>query len=154
MPVSIKRYKLITNIIFFSARNLTGTREKRTQNHLVISFRLRKFRAKYKKRKRKKHAKIYFEVLLHIAKEFYGQQCHFITVPVRISAVKVSADLVSVGLGMDQLNVAALEEKRMNCWEISYTHCWPRAQLCLAIFFCIVAFMLIATFAMCPVFVW
>lgn len=36
---------------------------------------------------------------------------------------------------MDQLNVAAFEEKIMSCWEISYTHCWPRAELCLTIFF-------------------
>lgn len=79
--------------------------------------------------------------------------CHFITVPVRIHAVKVSANLVSVGLEMDQLNVAAFEDKRMDCWDISYTHCWPRAERCLVVFFCIFAFMLI-TFAMCLVFVW
>lgn len=67
--------------------------------------------------------------------------------------MNISADLVSVGLEMDQLNVAAFEEKRMNCLEISCTPCWPRAELCLAIFFCIFAFMLSTTFAMCPIFV-
>lgn len=58
-----------------------------------------------------------------------------IAVTVRINAVNVSPNLVSVGLEMDRLNVAAFEEKRMNCLEISCTPCWPRAKLCLAIFF-------------------
>lgn len=52
MPVSIRRYKLTPNIFFFSARKLSGIHEKRTQNHSVISFKWRKFRAKYKKRKK------------------------------------------------------------------------------------------------------
>lgn len=69
MLVSIKRYKQTLNI-FFSARNLSGIHEKRTQNHSVIYFKWRKFKAKCKKEK-KKHTKIYFELLLYIAKEFY-----------------------------------------------------------------------------------
>lgn len=150
MPVSIKRDKQTLNI-FFSARNLSGIHEKRTQNHSVIYFKWRKFKAKCKKEK-KSTLKSTLNCCYILLKSFIDL-CHFITVPVRIHAVKVSASLVSVGLEMGQLNVAAFEGKRMNCWEISYTQCWPRAELCLAIFFCIFAFMLI-TFAMCPIFVW
>lgn len=84
-------------------------RNLRTQNHSVISFKWRKFRVKYGKRK--KHTKIYFEVLLYIAKEFYRQRCHFITVPMRINAVEISANLVSVGLEMDQWILLVLKKK-------------------------------------------